>query len=349
MSRNLIWPSFLAGHRLVAGSVVALALVALAVAGYAVGMGEDEGRGRESDRAAEEDSTLAYYGRYLAAQGFRTDITERSIDLDRLLPGGPGKDGIPALTDLTFLPPAMAELDEDVRGILVDFEGERRFYPFNILVWHEVANDSIGNSHFAVTFCPLCGSGIVFNREVAGEVLEFGVSGLLFESNLVMYDQASHSFWSQSLGEAVVGSHTGSRLEILPMQLLTFEEAWRKYPDMRVLSDDTGFARDYDRNPYSGYDESESLLFPVSVQDKRFPAKDLMYVFRLGERSVAFPLERLSEEGATGVLDGTTVEASREGGEIRVTLDDRPVPGYIEMWFSWATQHQQDGLVWELE
>jgi hypothetical protein len=118
---------------------------------------------------------------------------------------------------------------------------------------------------------------------------------------------------------------------------------------MKVLSDQTGFARDYTRNPYSGYDETETLMFPASVQDNRFFAKELMYVFRLGEKSVAFPLEALTEENVEDVLQGRAVEAFREGGQISVTVDGRPVPGYIEMWFSWATQHQEDGLVWAFE
>jgi hypothetical protein len=334
---------------LITGTIGLLALLVLAFVGVARDRDEGDVTLGQVDSTAPADDNLAVYGRYFYDLGFHTNIGRRSVSLDLLLSGGPGKDGIPALTDVEFVATADAGLRDEVRGILVDFEGERRFYPFNILVWHEVLNDSIGDTHFAVTFCPLCGSGIVFDREVGGEVLEFGVSGLLYESNLIMYDQSTHSFWSQSLGEAIVGRYTGTRLEILPMQLLTFEEARRKYPDIRVLSDQTGFARDYARNPYSGYEETESLIFPVSVQDNRFFAKELMYVFRLDETSVAFPLEMLTEEKVEDVLEGRDVEAVREGGEISVTVDGRPVPGYIEMWFSWATQHQEDGLVWALE
>lgn len=219
----------------------------------------------------------------LADHGLSTDTSKRSVELDELVSGGPPKDGIPALSpgDLAFGPPAMADLRDSVRGILVEFEGERRFYPFSILVWHEIANDHIGDTHFAVTFCPLCGSGIVFDREVDGRILTFGVSGLLYESNLVMFDRGTESLWSQSLGQAIAGFYTGTELEILPMQLLPFQEAREKYPDMRVLSKKTGYNKDYDRNPYSGYETSDSVYFPVSVQDSRFFAKELMYVFRL--------------------------------------------------------------------
>jgi hypothetical protein len=339
--------AFIARHRLLlafGAALLAVALAAVAVTGNGL-TGKDE----EAGPADERESDLSYDGRRFEDMGFRTDLSRRSIDLELLLSGGPGKDGIPALTKLRFVAASEADLRNEVRGIMVEFDGERRFYPFSILVWHEVANDSIGDTHFAVTFCPLCGSGVVFDRRVDGEVLEFGVSGLLYESNLVMYDQVTHSLWSQSLGESIVGRHMGTRLEILPMQLLTFEEARRTYPDILVLSDDTGFSRDYERNPYAGYEETETLVFPVTVQDKRFFAKELMYVFRLGGKSVAFPLERLGEEPAKRRIAAQSVVASRDGGEISVTVDDLQVPGYVEMWFSWATQHQSDGLVWDLE
>lgn len=132
------------------------------------------------------------------------------------------------------------------------------------------------------------------------------------------------------------------------MQLLTFREAGEKYPDMRVLSKETGHSRDYDRNPCSGYERSDAVRFPVSVQDNRFFAKELMYVFRLGDQqSVAFPRAQLPGEGAETELEGHHVGAERNGGEIMVFVDGERVPGYVEMWFSWATQHEDDGLVWE--
>jgi hypothetical protein len=167
--------------------------------------------------------------------GLETDPRTHSIDLDLILGGGPVKDGIPSIDDPAFVSVQEADIADEVQGILVDFEGVQRYYPFSILVWHEVVNDSIGDTHFAVTFCPLCGSGVVFDRDVDGDVLEFGVSGLLYESNLLMYDRDTESLWSQSLGEAVVGEKTGAVLDILFMQLVDFATLADDYPDAQVL------------------------------------------------------------------------------------------------------------------
>ncbi len=179
--------------------------------------------------------------------------------------------------------------------------------------------------------------------------LEFGVSGLLYESNLLMYDRQTESLWSQSRGEAVVGERTGDELEILPMQLITFEEVQAKYPDALVLSKDTGYSRDYENNPYRGYEGSDSLYFDVTGEDSRFPTKEAMYVFEIGETSYAFPYSEVPEGGVTMDVAGHEVEVSGDGGEVFVFVDGERTPGYVEMWFSWATQHQEDGEVLEFE
>jgi hypothetical protein len=189
----------------------------------------------------------------------------------------------------------------------------------------------------------------VFDRSVDEEVLEFGVSGLLYESNLVMYDRATESLWSQSLGEAIAGEYTGARLDILFMQVLEFGEVAEKYPDTLVLSTDTGYERNYFRNPYSGYEGSSGTYFPVEVEDERYFAKELFWVFWLDEdTSVAVRQEAIPEdESARREIEGRDVSVRRDGGEIVVEVDGAPTPGYIEMWFSWATRHQDDGVVWD--
>lgn len=154
-------------------------------------------------------------------KNFKTNTDKKSIDLSLLLSGGPGKDVIPAINNPKFVPLTKTKLKDDVLGIYVSFEGEARFYPYNILTWHEIVNDKIGHTHFAITFCPLCGSAIVYNRNIKGEILRLGVSGLLYESNLVMYDDKTESFWSQVRGEAIVGDYTGTKLEVLSMQRIS--------------------------------------------------------------------------------------------------------------------------------
>lgn len=279
-----------------------------------------------------------------------TNLSKTEIDLSQVLSGGPGKDGIPAINDPKFISvaEAEAELDEEVLGIFLDINGDQRYYPYTILVWHEIVNDTVGNQPVAVTFCPLCGSAITFDRNVNGKVVEFGVSGLLYESNLLMYDSENESLWSQALGRAVVGDDAGTNLDHVPMQLLTFAEFKQKFPEAQVLSNDTGHSRNYGFFPYGDYDESDDLVFPTSVQDKRFHPKTIMYVVNVGsDKSAAFVWEKAGETGTAELeVDGQQVTLTRNGGEAVVTIDGQEVPGYFEMWFSWATHHQDNGYVW---
>jgi cytochrome c biogenesis protein CcdA len=281
---------------------------------------------------------------------FKTNLENASIDINNILSGGPGKDGIPALTDPKFVSIDKAELTDDVLGVLIDIDGQKRYYPYNILVWHEVVNDKIGDQEIAVTFCPLCGSAIVFDRNVEDKVLEFGVSGFLYESNLLMYDKETESFWSQAGLEAVVGDYTGTKLKVLPMQLVPFDDIKIKYPDTKVLSRDTGHSRQYDFYPYGGYQESDELYFPVSVSDKQFKAKEVMFVVPYNGLSIAFPhLDLEDQKKAILDIEGKKFEAFRDDDRVTVTMDGEEIPFYYEMWFSWATQHQEDGVVWEVK
>jgi len=279
----------------------------------------------------------------------KTDTSKTSIPINQILSGGTGKDGIPALTNPKFTSVSQAELSDDVQGILIEIENQKRYYPYNILVWHEIVNDQIGDTPFMVTFCPLCGSAIAFDRRVDGTTYEFGVSGLLFESNLLMYDRATETLWSQAKGEAVVGDLVGKKLTYLPFQLLTFENVKKNHPGARVLSSDTGHLRNYQTNPYGNYDEAEELLFPVSVQDERFKAKELMYVVPLDGKSAAFPVLQLKEGETTLEKDGVELIATKENGEVFISdLSGKRLPGYYEMWFSWVTHHQENGIIFQL-
>lgn len=276
-----------------------------------------------------------------------TDLSTATIPVDQILSGGPGKDGIPAIDAPTFIPLAEASLDADIEGVLVDIDGVQRFYPLTILVWHEIVNDQIGETPYSVTFCPLCGSAVTFDRRVNDQVLDFGVSGYLFESNLLMYDRQTESLWSQARGEAVDGPLVTTELNLIPMQQITFAQLQSDFPESVVMSDDTGYRRNYGVYPYGDYSETERTIFPVSVSDKRYFAKEIMYVIPIGDTSVAFPKDELVDT-ASREVDGKVLTVVRDGGLINAELDGVPVPGYFEMWFSWATHHQDDGLVWEL-
>lgn len=302
------------------------------------------------DKLSSSDHPLTSAQLFTGGQ-LTTDTSIHSIQLEKVLSGGPGKDGIPALVapKFTSIKEAGAWLPDSAEGILVTIDTTSRFYPYNILVWHEIVNDTIGDTPVLITFCPLCRSAIVFDPRVDGTREYFGVSGSLYESNLLMYDVTTQSLWSQILGEAVVGSKTGATLTLLPFQTLSFSDVKQHYPKAEILSTETGFTRDYTHGPYGDYNTNDELYFPVSVNDTRFPAKELMYVVNYDDTSVAFKREDLLEAGtATLQVGANTLTVQVADGEIEVTDQHGTViPGYTALWFSWATHHQTNGLVWK--
>lgn len=279
----------------------------------------------------------------LEGKALKTNMTKSSISLEKILDGGPGKDGIPALTNPDFLSIKEAErsIKDDIDGIVVSVGKDTRFYPYNIIVWHEIVNDTVGGKSLVVTFCPLCGSAIVFDADD-----KFGVSGKLYESNLLMYDKSTESLWSQSIGTAVVGDRTGEKLNIYPSQVLSFKVFKEKWSSGKVLSTNTGYSRNYSLYPYGDYDNNENIFFPVSVKDSRFPAKEIMYVVNAYDHSVAFPVKQLGASPMSVDISGNKVTGQILDGEIIVkNATGNILPGYHEMWFSWATHHQEDGIV----
>ena len=281
--------------------------------------------------------------------GLQTNTAVHSIPLDQVLDGGPGKDGIPALTNPAFVSQDAANgfLSGDKRGIKVTVGQTTRFYPFNIMVWHEVVNDIIEGKHLVVTFCPLCGSSIVFDATVDGKTETFGVSGKLYESNLLMYDKETESLWSQIQGTAVAGDKTGTKLTLYPSQVISFAELRAQYPDAVVLSENTGYKRDYTLYPYGDYTTNNNLYFPISIHDNRLSAKEIMYVVSYGTHSLAFRLSELTSSTATLSADGAEVTAKKVGGEVEVRDSaGKVIPGFYTMWFAWAIYHQKDGIVW---
>lgn len=279
----------------------------------------------------------------LAGSQLVVNYTQASIPLDQILSGGPGKDGIPAITEPSFVQLTDSDVADTVQVMVVENNGETKLYPYSVLVWHEIVNDTVGEKPLAITFCPLCGSAIVFERDVDGDILDFGVSGFLFESNLLMYSREdSESLWSQSRGEAVVGDRTGTKLTHHPTQVITFGQAKSQFPNATVMSTNTGYSRDYESNPYGGYDEDDSVFFPVSVNDNRFPAKEVFYIVPLEGNSIAV---RQNKDDGTYDVPDTDIKVTFDRGQITAKWGDAVLPGYFEMWFSWATHNQENGIV----
>ncbi len=196
------------------------------------------------------------------------DFPEPLIDPDQVQSGGPPPDGIPPIDEPTFETASQIDWLEPQEPVLSLAVGEEtRAYPLQVMTWHEIVNDTVAGTPLAVTYCPLCNSGVAFEREVAGEVLTFGTSGRLFQDNLVMYDRQSESLWPQLTGEASIGVRTGEQLVAIPLGTVPWADFAAANPEDKVLSKDTGFNRPYGQNPYVGYDQSDGDLLFGSEDD----------------------------------------------------------------------------------
>ena len=227
-----------------------------------------------------------------AAQGLRTDTTKALVPLDEIVSGGPPPDGIPAIDRPVFVAPAAADawLRPQEPVLALEVGGDARAYPLQILMWHEIVNDTVGGRAVAVTFCPLCNSGLVFDRTVGGVTLDFGTSGKLYRSDLVMYDRQTHSLWAQLEGRAIVGAHAGTRLAALPANTLAYADWKAARPGGRVLSRDTGHARRYGENPYEAYDTPDSVPFLYDGRpDPRRPPKERVVGVVVAGAARAYP------------------------------------------------------------
>lgn len=229
----------------------------------------------------------------------RTDFSKRTVALDEIDSGGPPKDGIPAIDRPRFVTPMEAGRWLDPREPVIVFEygGDARAYPLQILMYHEIVNDTVGGTPVTVTFCPLCNASIVFDRRVGSAVLDFGTTGKLRKSDLVMYDRQSESWWQQFTGKGIVGKYSGTTLSQMSSTIAPFGEFVVAYPKERVLSRETGFARPYGRNPYRGYDRfgDKPFLFNDPV-DPRLPAMERVLGIMLNGKIRVYPLTALSSQ-----------------------------------------------------
>ena len=286
---------------------------------------------------------------------WRTDFSKHSIDYTEILLGQV-RDGIPSIDNPKFAPvsddPDWLADREPV--IALQIGGDARAYPLQIMTWHEIVNDIVGGEPVIVTFCPLCNSAIAFERRMGNTINSFGVSGLLRYSDLIMYDRDTDSWWQQLLGEAIVGKLTGTRLPQVPASIISWADFRENYPDGQVLTRDTGFTRQYGRNPYTGYDDIDSSPFLfVGPEDGRLRPVERVAAVELGGESVAYPFLKLEETpvvnddiggtpvvvlfslGTASALDGSDIASSRDVGATGVydrrlgdqTLTFRPDSG----------------------
>ncbi len=247
------------------------------------------------------------------------DHPEPLVDLNDLRSGGPPPDGIPAIDEPTFLAPDQVDfLSDDEPVLALEVDGEARAYPVQIMIWHEIVNDTVAGIPVTVSYCPLCNSALAYDRRVEDRVLDFGTSGLLYNSSLVMYDRQTESLWSHFTGEAVVGALTGIQLTFLPVATVSWAD-WRDANrDGLVLSRETGHERDYGVNPYPGYDDVDGSPFLFEGEaDGRLAAMERIIGLRTDGDAVAVRLEAAAKKGVVAIdLDGRPVVVWLEPGTV---------------------------------
>ncbi len=293
-----------------------------------------------------------------ATEPWPTDWTRQTVGLDEFLLGLPRldpRDGIPPIDTPRFEPATDAGwLDEREPGALVRFNDEVRFYPLSILTRHEIVNDRFGDVPVAVSFCPLCNTAVSFDTRVDGQALRFGVSGLLRNSDLVMWDDATTSLWQQVTGEALVGEFAGTRLEVIPTAIVSYGDVLESFPGAWSLSRETGFGIDYGANPYQGYSSSTAPFLFDGEPDPRFPALSRVVGVSLpdgdgGTVDKGYPFGMLEEVGvANDELDGVPI-AVWWGGDTADALDTTVIAEGAAIGTGIAFDRRVDGQVLTFE
>lgn len=263
-----------------------------------------------------------------------------------IMSGGPPKDGIPALTN-----PKMESADaaghwlrpaDEIIGL--DLNGRARAYPLRILNWHEIVNDRIGSRHFVITYCPLCGSGMAFDSADT-----FGVSGLLYQSDVLLYDRKTESLWSQLMAQAISGPRMGERLKTLHIEHTSWQDWRQRHPQSQVMSLDTGYYRDYSRDPYESYRSTAATMFPVSHDDGRLPTKAWVIGLSLDGKARAWEIRALSRAGERRENwhgKRLIIRYHPTGGRAEVVdaASGKPLPTVSLYWFAWAAFHPDTEL-----
>ena len=301
----------------------------------------------------------------------KTDFRKHRVPVGEILAGGPPPDGIPSIDN-----PAFSALEEGrATGWLrnldplepvmsLSINNDARAYPLRILTWHEIVNDEVGGEAVVVTYCPLCNSSLVFKRNHKGHLLDFGTTGLLRHSDLIMYDRQTSTWWQQFTGEAIVGSLSGERLEFVPSRLESFVSFRTRYPNGRVLIPNEMSERDYGRNPYVGYDSlSKPFLFPDSIDVAPLNAMDRVVAFVVDSGAYAVPLDLLRRKrdikiediqlrwfsGQRSALDTSEIANGRDVGNVVVVRTkgeaNEDIPYHVTFAFAFRAFHPKGTIL----
>ena len=271
------------------------------------------------------------------------------VDIDH---GGPGRDGVPALDNPVFLSGTARgdQINANDRIMGVSYNGIAKAYPIKILDWHEIVNDKFGETRLTISFCPLCGSGMVFLATVDGQQLNFGVSGLIYNSDLLLYDRNTESLWSQLMKTAVTGPLTGSKLTQVPAQYTTWRAWLKQYPDSLLLSRDTGHTRDSHNGGYLQYRRLPAIAFPTKHADMRLTTKDWVVGITVGDAALALPFAQLDRlDGPLAVTVGAReleIHWDREAAAAQAfeRSSGREIATTSAYWFAWVAFHPETAL-----
>ena len=288
------------------------------------------------------------------AQPFKNgfDLKNSQIAAVNIHQGGPVKDGIPAINKPKFVSASQASFlkaDDKVLGVV--YGGEARAYPVKILNWHEIVNDTIRGKGIAVTYCPLCGTGMVFLSRYRGKTLHFGVSGLLYNSDVLLYDKETQSLWSQILSKAINGAMVGTPLRSIPVAHIRWKDWEKQHSHSKVLSTDTGYVRDYNRSPYGTYDNDRSIYFPLSAKSNQYHPKERVLGVCFKQACKAYPFSELAQLDQRSIADSfagqrltINFDPNNRDGQVVLNVPNRAgqiVSSVNSFWFAWFAFHPQ--------
>lgn len=272
------------------------------------------------------------------------NISNAIVPTSEILSGGPGRDGIPAIDQPSFIPANEVDyLHPDDLVVSLSVGTEVRAYPLRVLVWHEIVNDVIAGQPVAVTYCPLCGTAMVFDRNVGGRVLTFGVSGLLYQSDVLLYDRQTESLWSQLGMKSMAGTMVDTLLRWIPSEQMTWQMWWGKFGDGRVLSTNTGFSRDYTRTSYGEYATNSETMFPVPRHRTELQDKAWVLGMVVNGKAKAYSRDELDKltitQSIKDVVGGDEIEISYRPDIRYAVVTNRtrgePQPHVMAYWFAW--------------
>ncbi|MFQ6021530.1 MAG: DUF3179 domain-containing protein [Acidiferrobacterales bacterium] len=306
---------------LVLGAAVIFATTFVPVDGNALASGQDV-KSDPNYREKLANSQIAPYG-------WKTDFSKYCVSFSEILSGGVPRDGIPPIDNPKFTTTADADswLGREEPVIVFEFNGDARAYPLQIMTWHEIVNDVVGGLPVAVSFCPLCNSAVVFDRRLGSVVYDFGVSGNLRNSDLIMWDRQTESWWQQLTGNAIIGQLAGKRLRLLPSSVVSWSDFKAANPKGKVLSRETGHVRNYGDNPYVGYDRVDTppFLFDGELDGRLLP-KERVVAVTIGNADAAFPFSVLKKERIVNyMLNGREMVVFFKPGT-RSALGARSIP-----------------------